>query len=106
MRIIAGDVGGTKTLLQVVEITGSGSAIAFERRFDSGAYKTFDDLLTEFVDLSKGSVDAACFAVAGPVLENRAEITNLEWLIEAAALTTKFGFTRVSLINDFHAVAL
>jgi glucokinase len=105
-RIIAGDVGGTKTLLQLVELGEGGSALAYERRFESGGYRTFDDLLTEFVKLAGGKVDAACFAVAGPVLDDRAEVTNLKWLIEAAALTTRFGIAHVALINDFYAVAL
>lgn len=105
-RIIAGDVGGTKTLLQLVELSDSGGAVAYEHRYESGGYRTFDDLLTEFVRLAGGKVDAACFAVAGPVLDNRAEVTNLKWLIEAAALTTLFGIAHVALINDFYAVAL
>ena len=106
MNVIAGDVGGTKTLLQLVEIADGGSAVALEQRFDSGSYKTFDDLLGEFLGLAKGTVDAACFAVAGPVFEDRAEVTNLGWRIETAELTARFGIARVALINDFYAVAL
>lgn len=106
MRIIAGDVGGTKTLLQLVEITGSDAAVIAERRFESGKYAMFDHLLREFLALGDGDVNAACFAVAGPVLEDRAEVTNLEWLIECDELSAKFGIPRIALINDFHAVAL
>lgn len=106
IRIIAGDIGGTKTLLQLVELSAGGSSVAYEHRFESGGYPTFDALLTEFLGLAGGTVDAACFAVAGPVFENRAEVTNLGWEIEAVALTAQFGIARVSLINDFYAVAL
>lgn len=102
MRIIAGDVGGTKTLLQFID---RGSVIA-DRRFDSGKYPTFDALLTDFLPLVDQPVDAACFAVAGPVFEQRAEITNLSWVMEAPALSSRFGIKRVALINDFYAVAL
>lgn len=106
VRIIAGDVGGTKTLLQLVEIADGSSAVAYENRFDSGSYATFADLLEEFLGLTKGTIDAACFAVAGPVFEDRAEVTNLQWHIKGAALTARFGIARVALINDFYAVAL
>ena len=106
MNVIAGDVGGTKTLLQFVEIVDGESAVVLEHRFDSGGYKTFDDLLGEFLGMAKRTVDAACFAVAGPVFENRAEVTNLGWRIETAELTARFGIARVALINDFFAVAL
>jgi glucokinase len=100
MRLLAGDVGGTKTLLRCVEADGSVSA---EKRYESAAYPTFDALLQDF---HATNVDAACFAVAGPVLDGRAEVTNVGWKIEAAALARAFAIPRVALINDFYAVAL
>jgi glucokinase len=102
-RVIAGDIGGTKTLLRCVETSGE---IAVEKRFDSVRYATFDDLLREFLPLCPQPVSAACFAVAGPVLAARAEVTNLHWLIETESVERDFGIPRVSLINDFYAVAL
>lgn len=103
MRILAGDVGGTKTLLRCVE---AGGAVSLEGRYDSLAYPTFDDLLVEFTARVPGPIDAACFAVAGPVYERRAEITNVGWVMEAAALERMFSIGHVALINDFSAVAL
>ncbi|HEX6099270.1 MAG TPA: glucokinase [Thermoanaerobaculia bacterium] len=100
IRFIAGDVGGTKTLLRCVDEHGS---VVAESRFDSARYSTFGELLHEF---DPGSVHAACFAVAGPVFEGRAEVTNLGWVMEEAALARAFAIPQVSLINDFHAVAL
>jgi glucokinase len=102
MRLIAGDVGGTKTLLQLVE---DGVAV-MQQRFESGRYATFDDLLGSFMTLMHEPVDAACFAVAGPVLDDKAEVTNLHWPMEGRALAQSFGIARVALINDFYAVAL
>lgn len=102
MRIIAGDVGGTKTLLQFFE-RGS---IVVERRYESGKYATFEALLADFMTNVKRPVDAACFAVAGPVLEQRGEVTNLGWHMEAGKLGAAFEIAKVALMNDFHAVAL
>ncbi len=102
MRTIAGDIGGTKTLLRCVE---DGNAL-LEQRFESGAYVTFDALLTEFIARCTRPVDAACFAVAGPVLENRAEVTNLRWVINAVDLAKAFGIGEIALINDFYAISL
>jgi len=102
MRLIAGDVGGTKTLLRCVEGDGTSS----ERRYDSNAFTTFDNLLRDFVASVPGPVDAACFAVAGPVLGTHAEVTNLGWVMHESALAEAFAIPRVSLINDFYAVAL
>ena len=102
MRIIAGDVGGTKTLLQFID---RGSVVV-EKRFESGAFPTFDALLMAFLPMVEPPVDAACFAVAGPVLEQRAELTNLGWVMDARDLGAEFGIKHVALINDFYAVAL
>jgi glucokinase len=103
VSVIAGDIGGTKTLLRYVESSG---VIAVEKRFESARYRTFDDVLHEFIALIPGRVDAACFAVAGPVLASRAEVTNLRWLMESDKLQRDFGIAHVQLINDFYAVAL
>lgn len=100
MRLLAGDVGGTKTLLRCIEPDGS---IGRDERYDSGTYASFYDLLCAF---DPGPVDAACFAVAGPVWGGHAGVTNLHWEIEERALAREFSIPRVSLINDFYAVAL
>jgi glucokinase len=103
MRIVAGDLGGTKTLLRCVEANG---AVSAEERFESGEYTSFDEVLRAFIDRGAGKVDAACFAVAGPVFGGRADLTNLGWELHAESLAKTFGIEHVALINDFYAVAL
>ena len=102
MRIIAGDVGGTKTLLQFVDR----GAVVAEQRYESASFPTFDALLAEFLPFCEPPIDAACFAVAGPVLDQRAEITNVGWEIDARQLGADFGIDAIALVNDFYAVAL
>jgi glucokinase len=106
MRIVAGDVGGTKALLQLVEATAEGRRVALKQRYQSSAYATFDLLLADFLGRLDGTIDSACFAVAGPVIGDRAEVTNLGWSIDAVALAKEHSIARVTLINDFYAVAL
>jgi glucokinase len=43
--------------------------------------------------------------VAGPVVNDRVEVTNLPWLIDAATITQTFGIPSVFLINDLEAIA-
>ena len=102
MRILAGDIGGTKVLLRLVE----DQSVVHEQRFESAAYKAFDDLLRAFLGGAAKDIDAACFAVAGPVFDDHAEVTNLSWSMSAATLERAFSIKHVSLINDFFAVAL
>lgn len=106
MKIVAGDVGGTKTLLQLVDLDGPARAVAMERRYESGAFATFDLMLADFLGRASGPIRAACFAVAGPVFGDHAEVTNLGWSLEAPVLAAKFPIDQVALINDFYAVAL
>jgi glucokinase len=107
MKIVAGDIGGTKVLLQLVDVSQAGRLVSAEERYESNAYATFDAMLQAFFDAHvAGPVAAACFAVAGPVFGDRAEVTNLTWKMDATALAKKFSIGRVSLINDFFAVAL
>lgn len=109
--VLAGDIGGTKTLLQVVEVDEGGiSHAVYERRFDSAAHEDFNALLqeflyaAEFVPAASRQVSAACFGVAGPIHGQHAKITNLPWRIDAGAVGAEFGIAKVSLINDFAAV--
>jgi glucokinase len=107
MKIVAGDIGGTKVLLQLVDASQAGRTVLAEQRYESHAFATFDSMLDAFVkEYVPAPIDAACFAVAGPVFADRAEVTNLTWKIDALELAKKFSIGRVSLINDFYAVAL
>ncbi|MGD9787989.1 MAG: glucokinase [Sulfuricellaceae bacterium] len=101
--VLAGDVGGTKTLLLLAESSADGMRTLAERRFENRDYPDFSSLLRQFLDQAPWPPDAACFAIAGPVAGNRADMTNLPWLIDGVALTAELGFS-VRLVNDFEAV--
>jgi glucokinase len=105
MKYIAGDIGGTKTLLRLLQASGSSRKILREERLPSRQFATFDDLLRKFLVPEDGAIAGACFAVAGPVFESRAHVTNVGWDIDAEALALAFGIQRVLLINDFFGVA-
>ncbi|OGT21928.1 MAG: glucokinase [Gammaproteobacteria bacterium RBG_16_57_12] len=108
MRVLAGDIGGTKTLLQVVDVDPLGCRQVWEQRFDSQSYGDFSALLAEFLDhaqqQSPGMIESACLGVAGPVVNAQARITNLPWTIDARQLMSKYRLPHVSLINDFQAI--
>ncbi len=105
MKLIAADVGGTKTLLELFEISGTQSKTLREDRFESAGFVTFTDLVREFVREGDAPVDAACFAIAGPADDRHALMTNLGWSISAEELEREIGIARVRLVNDFYTVA-
>jgi glucokinase len=102
---LAGDIGGTKVLLALVDATGE---ISQTRRLASADFSTFDDLLAEYLRGVAVPIDGGCLAVAGPVADNSrsAKITNLPWVIDARQLESRFGIGHITLINDFAGVAL
>src|SRR3954464_14531327 len=98
MKIVAGDIGGTKVLLQLVDVSQSGRTVLAEERYERSAYATFDAMLGVFIEhFVPAPIDAACFAVAGPGIADRAEVTNLTWEIDPLALAKQFSIGRVSL---------
>jgi glucokinase len=102
-RLLAGDVGGTKTALAIFEDSSSGLRSVREATFPSGAYTSLDAMVREFV--AGTAVERACFAVAGPVEGGVARITNLPWMIDERDLATALGIPTVALINDLRAAA-
>ena len=63
------------------------------------------DELTSEAATRRLPIDAACFGVAGPVIGDTAELTNVPWRVEARAIAARFGFARVDLLNDLQAMA-
>ncbi|MDX9739900.1 MAG: glucokinase [Gammaproteobacteria bacterium] len=106
MRVLAADVGGTKTLLAVAEATADGLRVVEERRYDSAAFTEFADLVEDFVAPLERRPERACIAVAGPIDAGgrTAHVTNVSWRIDAKAMESRFDMG-VALINDFQAQA-
>jgi glucokinase len=109
MQVLAGDIGGTKTLLQIVEVQGRRCQVLREERYVSAAYDGLVAMLHDFLALARPSqgVAAACFGVAGPVATTpageRARLTNLPWELDTADIQAALGLPAVGLINDFQA---
>jgi glucokinase len=111
--ILAGDVGGTKCQLALVEKQGNRFLIRERHRFLSHEYTRFSDIVAAFlaeagqtVASSKAKrIEAAGFGIAGPVMGNRVKVTNLDWELDARMLARQIGVGRVTLLNDLEATA-
>jgi glucokinase len=108
MKVLAGDIGGTKTLLALLQVHGCAVTTLLERRYPSGDWPEFLPLLEDF--LAALAADglpapaAGCIGVAGPVEDERVQVTNLPWALDASALSQRLSGRPVRLINDFTAV--
>lgn len=104
--ILAGDIGGTKTVLSILTRDTNGSLEYIqEQTYSSQEFKKFDDILTAFLPAGV-KIKSACFGVAGPVVNQRCQTTNLPWLLDAEELKKKLDIPTVKLLNDLEAMAL
>ena len=102
--LLAGDVGGTKTLLALFEAGGENRHPVREAALPSRGFPTFEAAVARFLaDGPPAAIGAACFGVAGPVVDGRCVATNLPWQLDEAALAAAIPARRVRLLNDLVA---
>jgi len=105
--LIAGDIGGTKTILRLVEVTKQ--AVDFQTvhqvTYPSQDYPDLVPMVQEFLGETNYTPEKACFAIAGPVVQQTSQLTNLSWYLDADRLQKDLNLESVSLINDFAAVS-
>jgi len=106
VKILAGDVGGTKTLLAILEKDSGGWKILFEARLASREIREFPEACARFVASAGHSIERASFGVPGPVTGNRAQGTNLRWAVDGSEIASGLGLASALVINDFAAQAL
>src|SRR5438445_11774190 len=92
--ILAGDIGGTKSNLALMEKKGDRFRVVFIYRYPSHEYTRFGDIIDDF--LSRGrdflsasrtaTIAAAGFRVAGPVVAGGVRVTILTWGLDADSL--------------------
>ncbi len=106
MQILAGDIGGTNTRLAWFDTETHGLRPRLERTYPSPAHDSIDAILEQFLELPEiPKIELACLGVAGPVIDQVCETTNLPWRLDAAAIKQRFGFHKTWLLNDLEANA-
>lgn len=104
--LLAGDIGGTKTVLALYSPEQGPHRPLVKETFPSKAYPSFEAIVETFLDNNASyQVTHGAFGVAGPVVEDRARITNLSWVMEEERLASTFNLEWVHLLNDLEAIA-
>jgi glucokinase len=106
--LLAADVGGTKTLLGLFR-----QAPERPQRIEAGEFVTLEyeslvPMIREFLKaegVEPKAIAAATFGVAGAVTDQVARLTNVPWLVDAAAISQAAGLRRVHLLNDLESMA-
>ena len=112
MKVLAGDIGGTKTNLGLFEIQNRQLRSLFEATWSSTEFHSLEAIISKFLQQlpaesggSELSIKHACFGIAGPVSNNRCDVTNLPWVIDGHQIQQQFAWQSVNLLNDLEANA-
>jgi len=106
MKLIAGDIGGTKTTLALYSSEKGVREPLFEATYASMSCGSLEDIVSRFIeDFGIEEVGYAVFGVAGPVIEEKVAVTNLPWVVDKSLIISSIGFKDMHLLNDLEAMA-
>jgi glucokinase len=103
--ILVADIGGTNARFALASRSGDGFHLRARQRFSAQAFTQFSNALAAYIAGLDARPMRACFAVAGPIIDDEVDVTNSPWLLRRDALAAHFGFRAVRLVNDFAAQA-
>ncbi|MGF1479650.1 MAG: glucokinase [Cyanophyceae cyanobacterium] len=103
--LLAGDIGGTKTILRLVELSADSTFKTIHQvKYSSSNFPDLVPMVQQFLAAIEGYFpEVACFAIAGAVIDNTSKLTNLNWFLDSQRLEVELGIPKVSLLNDFAA---
>jgi glucokinase len=104
--LLAGDIGGTKTILGLFAAGGKRPRLKISKTYPSGEAGGLEGILQDFVDRYGVRPAGAAFGIAGPVVNGRSRTTNLPWVVSEQEIGSRFGWEHVVLLNDLTATAL
>ncbi len=104
--ILAGDIGGTKTNLALFEVEGNKLEVQVQQQFPSKAFSSLNEVIMAFSEqTSMPKIKAACFGIAGPIIDGHCRTTNLPWDISVVDLQKYLHIDKIHLMNDLEATA-
>jgi glucokinase len=106
--LLAGDIGGTKTLLGLFSAEAPRPEAVDVRTYPTHAFRGLIDIVNAFErDTARPLAPAAvALGVAGPILGRWARLTNVAWTIDADEISERLQTPNVALLNDLEAMAI
>lgn len=103
--IIAGQITATTVYLVVVQNKNGKLKLISPASYITNEFSDFTQILKLYLKKINKPIKYACLGIAGPVINNEVQTTNLPWQIKAAELKDEFSIGRVKLFNDLVATA-
>lgn len=101
---LIGDIGGTNVRFALLK---DGDVVQ-EETLQCNDYDGLAPAVRAYLEMTghDGVIRNAAFAIAGPVLGDRFQMTNHPWSFSISDVRGKLGFEKLKLVNDFHALAM
>jgi glucokinase len=106
--LLAGDVGGTKTLVGLFAGGAPRPQCVQTESFRTLEFSDLPSLVSAFLrtcSRDAREIDSACFGVSGPVKDGCARLTNVPWMVDARVIGRELRVRRADVINDLEALA-
>jgi glucokinase len=104
--VLVADIGGSNSRFAIATLTQAWPQLSAVASYPNAGVAAFENQLERYLRETATSVPAlASVAVAGPVAEGVAHLTNRPWTVAAETLAKTFAFRHVTLLNDFAALA-
>ncbi|HKT81287.1 MAG TPA: glucokinase [Vicinamibacterales bacterium] len=105
--LLAGDVGGTKTLIGLFDQLPVRPRAISVRSYVTLEHPSLEAILDSFFkeEALTTPVKCACFGVAGPVADHSATLTNVPWRVNGKALARHHHIGKVAVLNDLTSMA-
>ncbi len=102
--LLIGDIGGTNARFALGDPGKPGYSDIVKLK--CADFESADLAIQQYLDtVGAATPDVVCLAAAGPVIEGRVQFTNNHWVITESELGETFDTRKVSLLNDFEAIA-
>lgn len=102
---LAADIGGTKTLLALLQRSGGRLREVRSAAYASAEHPSFESIVKRFLAGGREKPRRAAAGVAGPVVKGRSQVVNVRWPVDARRLSRAIGGAPAFVINDLEATA-
>lgn len=104
LPVLAADIGGTHARIALVSLERGRPVMVRAEKYKSAQFDSLESVVETFLKDVAERPERACFALAGPVVEGEAQLSNLDWVVRQNDLERSLGIPVVRLINDFSAI--
>jgi glucokinase len=106
--LLAGDVGGTKTIIGLFSRAPGRPAVVETRTYRTLDFSSLGEVSRQFfrdTSVRTSDIKAVSFGVAGPIEGTRARLTNVPWIVDVDEIRRDVPISRAYLLNDLEALA-